>query len=61
MDALDRNGVIESVCRLVYEIEIDEGSLEKLRKSFPDVIEIKRKVNVLNLSTSAQKTTRSIL
>lgn len=61
IDALDRNGVIENVCRLVYEIEVEESSLEKLRKEFSTVVEVKRKVNILNLSTSAQKTTRSIL
>lgn len=49
------------MCRVIYEIEVEEGSLGLLRKKFPNIIEVKKKVNVLNLSTAVQKTTRTIL
>jgi hypothetical protein len=49
------------MCRVIYEIEVEEGSLGLLRKKFPNIMEVKKKVNVLNLSTTVQKTTRTIL
>ena len=61
LEALDRNEIIKCLCRVIYEIEIEESSLWLLRKKFPNVVEVKRKVNILNMSTSAKKTTRAIL
>lgn len=45
----------------MYEIEIDLDSIGRMKKQFPMIEEVRRKVNLLNVSTGLQKTIRSIL
>lgn len=47
--------------RTIYEIEIDMDSISRLKKQLPMIEEIRRKVNLLNVSTTLQKTIRTIL
>jgi hypothetical protein len=61
ISGLCESGVVVKNCKLVYEIEIEELSLPKFRKLFPQTIEVRKKVNLLNLSTTAQKTTTVLL
>jgi hypothetical protein len=61
INSLSESGVVVKSCKLVYEIEIEELSLPKFRKLFPQTIEVRKKVNLLNLSTTAQKTTTILL
>lgn len=61
INALEKNGVISINYRTIYEIEIDLESISRMKKQLPMIDEVRRKVNILNVSTSLQKTIRSIL
>lgn len=47
--------------RTIYEIEIDIDSISRMKKQLPQIEEVRRKVNLLNVSTSLHKIIRSIL
>ena len=61
LDALDKSNVIRTICRVIYEIRVDDDCLTSFRKKFPEIPEINKKFNILNYSTEAKKPTRTIL
>ena len=61
LDALEKNGVVGVNYRTIYEVEVDMESIPRLKKQLPMVEEVRRKINLLNVSTSLQKTVRTIL
>jgi hypothetical protein len=61
VDALEKNGAIGVNYRTIFEVEIELESISRMKKQLPMIEEVRRKVNVLNVSTSLQKTIRSIL
>ena len=61
IEALENTNVIVSNYRTLYEIEIDSDSVHRLKSTFPMIQEARRRINLLNVSTSLQKTVRSIL
>ncbi len=61
LDSLEKNGVVGINYRTIYEIEVDMDSISRLKKQLPMIEEVRRKINLLNVSTSLQKTIRTIL
>ena len=61
IDALEKNSAVGINYRTMYEIEIDLDSIGRMKKQFPMIEEVRRKVNLLNVSTSLHKIIRSIL
>ena len=53
--------VIQVLCKIPYEIEVEEESLQSFRQLHPRATEMRRKVNLLSLSTCLQKTTGEII
>ncbi len=61
IDGLVEIGMISINCRAIYEIEIDEDCLQWFRKKYPDLSELRRKVNVLDSAATLKTITVSLL
>jgi hypothetical protein len=60
MDGLYACGIMSQLCQLVYEIEILEESFPRFQQLY-HTSEKRRRVNLLDFSTSAQTTTNAII
>jgi hypothetical protein len=61
IDGLVEIGMIQINCRAIFEIELEEDSTQLFRKRFPDLTDVRRKVNVLDSSATLKTITCNLL
>ncbi len=61
IDGLVEIGMIHINCRAVFEIEVEEDSVQCFRKRYPELTDVRRKVNVLDSAATLKTITSNFL